>query len=127
MQSGSPPVTAASVSVHLRPGLRSLQQLVEQLEEVAPGLQRLELDPGCRLASEPEMGLPVRACMAATLAGWRRWQLLLVLLHHCWLQGLKVLGTTDIKHAHHVLDKWVLDVRKKHIKTLRSLPPPAKS
>ena len=93
VQSGSPPVTAASVSVHLRPGLRSLQQLVEQLEEVAPGLRRLELDPGCRLASEPEMGLPVRACMAATLAGWRRWQLLLVLLHHCWLQGLKVLGT----------------------------------
>ena len=40
---------------------------------------------------------------------------------------MKVLGTTDMKHAHHVLDKWVLDVRKKHIKTLRSLPPPAKS
>jgi hypothetical protein len=40
---------------------------------------------------------------------------------------MKVLKTNDLKHAHSVLDKWVLKVRKDHIKTLRGLPPPAKS
>lgn len=40
---------------------------------------------------------------------------------------MKVLKTNDIRHAHHVLDNWVLKVRKDHIKTLRGLPPPAKS
>jgi hypothetical protein len=71
VQSGSAPaVTAAMVSVRLAPGSLSLQQLVDMLQEVAPGLQRLELDPRCRLASEPEHGLPVGAwgCRTAWLA-----------------------------------------------------------
>jgi hypothetical protein len=40
---------------------------------------------------------------------------------------MKVLKTTDMKHAHKTLDAWVMKVRKDHIKTLRGLPPPAKS
>jgi hypothetical protein len=40
---------------------------------------------------------------------------------------MKVLKTTDLKHAHKTLDAWVMQVRKDHIKTLRGLPPPAKS
>ncbi len=40
---------------------------------------------------------------------------------------MRVLKTTDLKHAHAALDKWVLKVRKDHIKVLRGLPPPAKS
>ena len=40
---------------------------------------------------------------------------------------MRVLKTTDMKHAHKVLDSWVMQVRKDHIKTLRSLPPPAKA
>jgi hypothetical protein len=40
---------------------------------------------------------------------------------------MRVLKTTDVAHAHRVLDKWVLKVRKDHIRVLRSLPPPAKS
>ena len=31
------------------------------------------------------------------------------------------------KEAHSLLDKWVLDIRKKHIAKLKSLPPPVKS
>ena len=37
------------------------------------------------------------------------------------------LGDGDPKRGHAILDKWVLHTRKKHVKTLRSLPPPAKS
>jgi hypothetical protein len=40
---------------------------------------------------------------------------------------MKVLKTTDMKHAHKALDAWVMKVRKDHIKTLKGLPPPAKS
>jgi hypothetical protein len=37
------------------------------------------------------------------------------------------IGNGDLKHGHDELDKWVLASRAKHIKTLRKLPPPAKS
>ncbi len=37
------------------------------------------------------------------------------------------LGGGDIKRGHEILDKEVLEQRKKHIQTLRKLPPPAKS
>ncbi len=37
------------------------------------------------------------------------------------------LGGGDIKRGHEILDKEVLEQRKRHIKTLRKLPPPAKS
>jgi hypothetical protein len=40
---------------------------------------------------------------------------------------MHVLKTNDIKHAHSVLDSWVMKVRKDHIKTLKGLPPPAKA
>ena len=40
---------------------------------------------------------------------------------------MKVLKTTDLKHANSVLDKWVMKVRKDHIKVLKGLPPPAKA
>jgi len=33
----------------------------------------------------------------------------------------------DIEHGHKALDKWVVDTRKKHIKTLRGLKPPKKN
>lgn len=36
------------------------------------------------------------------------------------------IGEGDLKYGHRVLDRWVLDTRAKHIKTLRGLPPPAK-
>lgn len=32
----------------------------------------------------------------------------------------------SLKHGHAILDKWVLDARKKEIHTLKKLPPPAK-
>lgn len=35
-------------------------------------------------------------------------------------------GGGDLQKGHRILDKWVLETRKKHIKTLRRLPPPAK-
>lgn len=37
------------------------------------------------------------------------------------------IGGGDIKRGHRILDNWVLSLRKKHIATLRGLPPPAKS
>ena len=37
------------------------------------------------------------------------------------------LGGGDLKRGHAALDKWVMGLRKKHIKTLKNLPPPAKS
>jgi len=40
---------------------------------------------------------------------------------------MRVTGTNDIKHAHNILDHWVMSRRKDHIKTLQKLPPPAKS
>ena len=40
---------------------------------------------------------------------------------------MKVLKTTDMRHAHKTLDAWVMKVRKDHIKTLRGLPPPEKA
>lgn len=36
------------------------------------------------------------------------------------------IGGGDIKKGHDILDKWVLAVRKKHIKKLRTLSPPKK-
>jgi hypothetical protein len=35
--------------------------------------------------------------------------------------------TTNMKSIHNAMDKWVLDVRKQHIRKLRSLPGPAKA
>ena len=32
----------------------------------------------------------------------------------------------DLERGHKILDKWVMDTRKKHIKTLRGLKPPKK-
>lgn len=40
---------------------------------------------------------------------------------------VKAIGGGDIAHGHKVLDAFVLSIRKKHIATLRKLPPPAKS
>lgn len=40
---------------------------------------------------------------------------------------MRVLKTNDIDHAHKVLDHWVMKTRKDHIRTLKKLPPPAKS
>ncbi len=39
---------------------------------------------------------------------------------------VSIIGFGNIKHGHEVLDKWVMKNRKKHIKTLRGLAPPAK-
>lgn len=36
------------------------------------------------------------------------------------------IGGGDIKLGHAILDKWVISNRKKHVKTLQSLPGPAK-
>lgn len=36
------------------------------------------------------------------------------------------IGGGDVHRGHRVLDKWVMALRKKHIATLRGLPPPAK-
>jgi hypothetical protein len=36
-------------------------------------------------------------------------------------------GKGDLKRGHAALDKRIMEMRQKHIKTLRSLPPPAKS
>lgn len=40
---------------------------------------------------------------------------------------VKAIGGGDVKRGHAILDKWVLETRKKHIKTLRKLPGPAKA
>ena len=37
------------------------------------------------------------------------------------------IGGGDIKRGHEILDQWVVSNRKKHVKTLRGLPGPAKS
>ena len=42
-------------------------------------------------------------------------------------EAVAAVGGGDIKHGHKILDDWVLSIRKKHIKTLRGLPPPAKA
>jgi hypothetical protein len=39
---------------------------------------------------------------------------------------VSIIGYGDTKHGHNVLDKWVMNNRKKHIKTLRGLAPPAR-
>jgi hypothetical protein len=36
-------------------------------------------------------------------------------------------GNGDLKRGHAELDKRIMALRKKHIQTLRKLPPPAKS
>lgn len=36
------------------------------------------------------------------------------------------IGGGDIDHGHNVLDQWVVEQRKKLVKTLKNLPPPAK-
>ena len=35
-------------------------------------------------------------------------------------------GGGDMDHGHKILDQWVIDTRKKHVKTLRKLPGPAR-
>ena len=42
-------------------------------------------------------------------------------------QDVARIGGGDIKHGHEVLDKWVVENRKNHVKTLKKLPGPAKS
>jgi hypothetical protein len=37
------------------------------------------------------------------------------------------IGGGDAKMGHQVLDRWVMNMRKNHVKTLKGLPPPAKS
>lgn len=37
------------------------------------------------------------------------------------------IGGGDPKHGHEILDRWVVENRKKHVKTLKGLPGPAKS
>lgn len=37
------------------------------------------------------------------------------------------IGGGDLKRGHDILDKWVMSLRKDHIKTLRKLPPPVKT
>ena len=41
--------------------------------------------------------------------------------------AVAAVGGGDIKRGHRVLDQWVMSLRKKHIATLKGLPPPAKS
>jgi hypothetical protein len=36
------------------------------------------------------------------------------------------IGNGDMKHAHVMLDHWVMSNRKKHLNTLRGLKPPAR-
>ena len=37
------------------------------------------------------------------------------------------IGGGDLKHGHKILDAFVMNLRKEHIRTLKNLPPPAKS
>ena len=37
------------------------------------------------------------------------------------------IGGGNLKHGHEILDKWIMALRKDHIKTLKHLKPPAKS
>jgi hypothetical protein len=39
---------------------------------------------------------------------------------------VRSIGRGDVDLGHKILDKWSMDVRKDHIRTLASLPPPAK-
>jgi hypothetical protein len=39
---------------------------------------------------------------------------------------VEAIGGGDVKRGHRVLDAWVMNIRRDHIKTLRGLPPPAK-
>lgn len=39
---------------------------------------------------------------------------------------VRSIGGGDMDRGHEILDAWVLDTRKKHVKTLSKLPPPAK-
>jgi len=38
---------------------------------------------------------------------------------------VQAIGGGDVKKGHRILDQWVLETRKKHIKTLKKLPGPA--
>ena len=42
-------------------------------------------------------------------------------------EQVKIIGGGDLARGHKILDAWVLKLRKDHIKTLKGLPPPAKS
>lgn len=42
-------------------------------------------------------------------------------------EAVAAVGGGDIKRGHKILDQWVLSIRKKHIATLKGLPPPAKA
>jgi hypothetical protein len=42
-------------------------------------------------------------------------------------EAVAKLGGGDVKRGHRILDKWVMELRKKHIATLKGLPPPVKS
>lgn len=41
-------------------------------------------------------------------------------------ETVRAIGGGDLDHGHKVLDRWSMNVRKDHIATLASLPPPAK-
>jgi hypothetical protein len=40
-------------------------------------------------------------------------------------ETVRAIGGGDLDHGHKVLDRWSMNVRKDHIKTLATLPPPA--
>ncbi len=42
-------------------------------------------------------------------------------------ESVAAVGQGDVKHGHNVLDAWVNSLLDDHIKTLKKLPPPAKS
>ncbi len=42
-------------------------------------------------------------------------------------ESVAAVGQGDVKHGHNVLDSWINSILDDHIKTLRSLPPPAKT
>lgn len=39
---------------------------------------------------------------------------------------VEAIGDGDVDYGHKILDNWILSMRKDHIRTLKSLPPPAK-
>jgi hypothetical protein len=47
-----------------------------------------------------------------------------VILHP---EAVEEIGHGNMKHGHDHLDKWVVEQRKKSIKTLRKLKPPVKT
>ena len=40
-------------------------------------------------------------------------------------EDVAIIGDGDLKRGHSILDSWVINNRKKHVKTLRKLPGPA--